>query len=55
MIVPSYVIYFVVQPLPDGLVMKQIILDSILLIILGVIVAWLYRDATTKVEIKATS
>ncbi len=43
-IVPTYIIYFVVQPLPASLVIKQIIFDGILLVILGVIVAWLYRD-----------
>jgi len=43
-IVPTYLIYFVVQPLPAGLVIKQIAFDGILLVILGAIVAWLYRD-----------
>jgi hypothetical protein len=43
-IVPTYIIYFVVQPMPGGLVVKQIIFDGILMVILGLIVAWLYRD-----------
>jgi hypothetical protein len=43
-IVPTYIIYFVVQPMPGGLVIKQIIFDGILMVILGVIVAWMYRD-----------
>jgi hypothetical protein len=43
-IVPTYLIYFVVQPMPGSLVIKQIIFDSILTVILGMIVAWLYRD-----------
>jgi hypothetical protein len=44
MTVPIYIIYFVVQPLPGGLVIKQIVFDGILVVILGVIAAWLYRD-----------
>ena len=43
-IVPTYIIYFVVQPMPGGLVIKQIIVDGILMVILGAIVAWMYRD-----------
>jgi hypothetical protein len=42
--VPTYLIYFVVQPMPGGVVIKQIIFDSVLTVILGMIVAWLYRD-----------
>jgi hypothetical protein len=43
-IVPTYIIYYVVQPMPSSLVIKQIIFDGILMVILGAIVAWLYRD-----------
>jgi hypothetical protein len=43
-IVPSYLIYFVVQPMPGNVVFKQIIFDGVLMVILGTIVAWLYRD-----------
>jgi hypothetical protein len=43
-IVPTYIIYFVVQPMPGGVVVKQIIFEGILMVILGLIVAWLYRD-----------
>jgi hypothetical protein len=43
--VPTYMIYFVVQPMPGNLVIKQIIFDSALMIVLGTIVARLYRDA----------
>jgi hypothetical protein len=46
--VPTYLIYFVVQPMPGGVVVKQIILDGILLVILGVIVAWLYRGTPAR-------
>jgi len=37
-------IYFVVQPMPGEVVIKQIVFDGILMVILGTIVAWLYRD-----------
>jgi hypothetical protein len=46
-VVPTYTIYFVIQPMPAEVVMKQIVCDAILLVILGMIVAWLYRDAAT--------
>jgi hypothetical protein len=42
--IPTYTIYYVVQPMPANVVSKQIIFDSALMVILGVIVAWLYRD-----------
>jgi hypothetical protein len=41
--VPTYMIYFVVQPMPGDVVIKQIIFDGILMVVLGMIVAWLYR------------
>ena len=43
-IVPTYMIYFVVQPMPGEVVIKQIVFDGVLMVILGTIVAWLYRD-----------
>jgi hypothetical protein len=42
--VPTYMIYFVVQPMPGDIVIKQIVYDGVLTIILGMIVAWLYRS-----------
>src|SRR5580658_394606 len=44
-VVPTYMIYFVVQPMPADIVIKQIVCDGVLTIILGMIVAWLYRGA----------
>ena len=49
-IVPIYIIYFVVQPMPGDVVVKQIIFDGILVVILGTIVAWLYRDTAKPVH-----
>jgi uncharacterized protein YqhQ len=44
-VVPTYMIYFVVQPMPADIVIKQIVCDGVLTVILGMIVAWLYRGA----------
>jgi len=41
--VPVYLIYYAVQPMPLGLVEKQIVLDTIAMIILGVAAAGLNR------------
>jgi hypothetical protein len=41
--IPLYIIYYVVQPLPSTLVVKQIVFDTICLLILGSVVAYLYR------------
>ena len=42
-VVPTYLIYYVVQPLPGSLVIQQIVYDAILVILLGLLVAWFYR------------
>jgi hypothetical protein len=42
-VVPTYTIYYVVQPMPGMHVIKQIVFDGILLLILGAVVAFLYR------------
>jgi hypothetical protein len=42
--VPTYTIYYVVQPMPGNVVVKQILFDGILMLLLGTIVAWLYRS-----------
>ena len=48
--VPTYLIYFVVQPMPGDVVVKQILCEGILMVLLGAIVAWLYRNAATPVR-----
>jgi hypothetical protein len=48
-VVPTYVIYFVVQPMPGELVIKHIVYDGALMVLLGTIVAWLYRDVPLSV------
>jgi hypothetical protein len=42
--IPTYLIYFVVQPMPAETVVKQIVFDGVLMVILGVLAGWLYRD-----------
>jgi len=42
-VVPIYMIYYVVQPTPGELAAKQIVFDTILTLILGAVVAFLYR------------
>ena len=42
-IIPGFLIYFAVQPLPSDLVAQQIVFGSIGLVLLGVIVAWLNK------------
>jgi hypothetical protein len=49
-IVPTYMIYFVVQPMPGEVVIKQILFDGVLMVILGTIVAWLYRDTAKPLQ-----
>jgi hypothetical protein len=44
-VVPTYLIYYVVQPMPGDLVVKQMVFDGILVLVLGAIVAFLYRGS----------
>ena len=46
--VPLYLIYYVVQPMPGATVVKQILFDGILVLILGGIAAFMYRDTSVK-------
>ena len=47
-VIPTYLIYFVVQPMPAGTVAKQIVFDTVLLLILGLVVAFVYRGPETR-------
>ena len=44
-IVPTYLIYYAVQPMPGMVVAKQIVFDSLTTLLLGAAVAFLYRKA----------
>lgn len=43
-VVPLYLVYYAVQPLPGMLVVKQIVFDTIVTLVLGAVVAFIYRD-----------
>ena len=42
-VIPSYTIYYVVQPMPGMTVAKQMVFDSILLLVLGAAAAFMNR------------
>jgi hypothetical protein len=43
-VVPTYTIYYVVQPMPGALAVKQMLFDGILIVILGAVTAFFYRQ-----------
>jgi hypothetical protein len=40
-VIPTYLIYYVVTPIPLGLALKQIILDTIRVLLMGIVLAWM--------------
>ena len=44
--IPTYIIYYVVQPMPGNHVVQQIVYETVLLLILGAVVAFLNKPAT---------
>lgn len=42
--IPTYLIYYVVTPLASDLVAKQVVLDSLMMVVLGLIAAYINRD-----------
>ena len=46
--VPLYTIYYVVQPMPGMLAVKQMVGDGILLLIVGAVAAFVYRSAPAR-------
>jgi hypothetical protein len=46
--IPMYMIYYAVQPMPGSLVVRQIIFDTICIVIVGIAVAWVYRNETAR-------
>ena len=46
--VPLYTIYYVVQPMPGMLAVKQMVGDGVLLLIVGAVAAFVYRSAPAK-------
>ena len=47
-VVPTYMIYYVVQPMPVATVVKQIVFDSVLIVVLGIVAAYIYRGAAAR-------
>lgn len=47
MTIPTYLIYFAVQPLPSDLVAQQIVYDTIAMLIMGVVTAAVNRGSAT--------
>src|SRR6478672_4768112 len=43
-IIPGYLIYYAVQPMPGALVLKQVVLDTLSMVILGLVAAAVNRD-----------
>jgi hypothetical protein len=39
--IPTYLIYYVIQPWPVGVVVKQIAFDTIGVVLIGIVVAWI--------------
>jgi hypothetical protein len=43
MTIPTYMIYYAVQPLPAGLVHQQMIYDSIAMVLVGIVTAFVNK------------
>jgi hypothetical protein len=42
-VIPTYLIYHVVTPVPLTLALKQIVLDTIRVVLMGIVLAWINR------------
>jgi hypothetical protein len=43
-VIPTYMIYYVVQPMPGMMAVKQAVFDSVLLLVLGAVTAFLNKS-----------
>jgi hypothetical protein len=43
-VIPTYLIYYAVQPMPGNVVAKQIVFGTIAMVIMGVVCAWINRQ-----------
>ena len=41
--IPGYFIYYAVQPIPGAVVAKQIVFDTIAVLLMGIVCAWINR------------
>jgi magnesium-transporting ATPase (P-type) len=46
-VIPVYMIYYAVQPTPGMIVIKQSVFDTVLIVILGIVVAFLNKPKAT--------
>ena len=44
--VPMYLIYYAIQPLTLTLVMKQIVLQTLAIVLVGIVIAWINRRSS---------
>ena len=42
-VIPTYLIYHVVTPVPFAIAIKQIVLDTIRVVLMGIVLAWINR------------
>jgi hypothetical protein len=42
--IPTYLIYYAVQPMPFDLVVKQVVFDTIAMVVMGIVAAAVNRD-----------
>ena len=47
-VIPTYIIYYVVQPMPSAVAVKQIVFDTILMLLLGAVAAFFIRSPVTR-------
>ena len=50
-VIPGYLVYYAVQPMPGDLVVKQVVLDTISMMILGVVAAAVNRDRVASARV----
>ncbi len=43
-VIPTYLIYYAVQPMPGDVVVKQIVLDTISMVLMGIVCAWINQE-----------
>ena len=43
-VIPMYLIYYAVQPMPGNLVAKQIVFGTIAIVLMGIVCAWINQD-----------
>ena len=55
-VVPTYMIYYVVQPMPGNVAFRQALFDGVLIVLIGVATAFLYRQpAAARTDTPAVS